>query len=634
MNWKKIGLSLLTALFFSVPTLAAETPLVLTFDACGGISSLTEKSYAADAALGVLPLPSLDGFAFDGWYTKPSGGERVYAQTRAEDVGDTLYAHWSPTETFLNVYNVRTTLTLAVGETAPLVHTVTALDGVSIRTVCTDTDVIDVTENGTVTAVSEGSAEVTVTFVYSGLHYSITSAVIVVGRSAVRVTLYPNGGTSDTEEKTVYYGLPYGQLPTPTRAGYSFDGWYTDPIAGERVSGTDTVERRAAHGLYARWTAFEKRAEGVYVRKDLALDIGEQATVNEWVYADRTLSYVSEDENIASVAQDGLVTAKAVGNTSLDVFDNGEALDGTAVTVSGKKAQTTVYFDAKNAVPDTPYITRPRGERYGVLATLSAQDGFIGWVDARNGTPVLPSDTVKNTAEQTLCAMYSDRKFVDWESDEQTAPCRLVYWGILAPKSETAFGADELPTAAEGFEAVSRLLTLLAERDSAQNDCFVQPAAFSEAASRYADSESPLTFGDACTMALIAIGKTPTDTQKAVSTAKKARLTDTISEKYEADDRLEKKSFTMLLSALFDYIPTDGTVLLGDVNGDGVVNVKDNMMLARFLAGWDGYETIDKKAADLNTDGKVNVKDNMVLARHLAGWDGYETLPYGETDAN
>lgn len=30
---------------------------------------------------------------------------------------------------------------------------------------------------------------------------------------------------------------------------------------------------------------------------------------------------------------------------------------------------------------------------------------------------------------------------------------------------------------------------------------------------------------------------------------------------------------------------------------------------------------------DLNGDGKVNVKDNMILARHLAEWPGYETLP-------
>ncbi len=70
-------------------------------------------------------------------------------------------------------------------------------------------------------------------------------------------------------------------------------------------------------------------------------------------------------------------------------------------------------------------------------------------------------------------------------------------------------------------------------------------------------------------------------------------------------------------------------VVLGDLNGDDKVNVKDNMMLARYLAEWPDYDesTVNLAAADLNGDGKVNVKDNMILARHLAEWPGYETLP-------
>ncbi len=27
-------------------------------------------------------------------------------------------------------------------------------------------------------------------------------------------------------------------------------------------------------------------------------------------------------------------------------------------------------------------------------------------------------------------------------------------------------------------------------------------------------------------------------------------------------------------------------------------------------------------------DGKVTLKDAVILARHLSGWDGYGTLPY------
>ena len=57
----------------------------------------------------------------------------------------------------------------------------------------------------------------------------------------------------------------------------------------------------------------------------------------------------------------------------------------------------------------------------------------------------------------------------------------------------------------------------------------------------------------------------------------------------------------------------------GDVNGDGKVNAADDILLQRYLAGWD--VPIDEKAADVNGDGKVNAADDILLQRKLAGWD-------------
>lgn len=74
---------------------------------------------------------------------------------------------------------------------------------------------------------------------------------------------------------------------------------------------------------------------------------------------------------------------------------------------------------------------------------------------------------------------------------------------------------------------------------------------------------------------------------------------------------------------------TISNVIIGDVTGDGVLTNKDRVYLARYLAGWEGYDesVIDKTAADVNCDGVLTNKDRVYLARHLAGWDGYETLP-------
>ena len=46
------------------------------------------------------------------------------------------------------------------------------------------------------------------------------------------VTFNANGGTVDTASKVVTYTMPYDELPTPTREGYTFKGWYNYTNAG------------------------------------------------------------------------------------------------------------------------------------------------------------------------------------------------------------------------------------------------------------------------------------------------------------------------------------------------------------------------------------------------------------------
>ena len=74
--------------------------------------------------------------------------------------------------------------------------------------------------------------------------------------SAVKVTFAPNGGTLNAgeESKLVQPGSPYGSLPTPTRADYRFDGWFTEKDGGTKVEETTIMSSREAHTLYAHWT--------------------------------------------------------------------------------------------------------------------------------------------------------------------------------------------------------------------------------------------------------------------------------------------------------------------------------------------------------------------------------------------
>ncbi len=61
------------------------------------------------------------------------------------------------------------------------------------------------------------------------------------------------GGNTSVTSKTVTYNERYGELPTPTRAGYKFTGQYTEKDGGTQITASTTVTTTSNHILYAHW---------------------------------------------------------------------------------------------------------------------------------------------------------------------------------------------------------------------------------------------------------------------------------------------------------------------------------------------------------------------------------------------
>ena len=66
-------------------------------------------------------------------------------------------------------------------------------------------------------------------------------------------------------------------------------------------------------------------------------------------------------------------------------------------------------------------------------------------------------------------------------------------------------------------------------------------------------------------------------------------------------------------------------MLIGDVNNNHALDSNDINMLQQYFAG--SLIPIATAVADADEDGVLSRRDIMILARHLAGWEGY-TLPY------
>ena len=129
--------------------------------------------------------------------------------------------------------------------------------------------------------------------------------------AAITVSFNANGGSESLPSQSCIPGEAYGSLPTATRTGYVFAGWFTDGRGGTQVT-TASVVPASATTLYAHWTS-----DGTHNKVQLWADGPHWAETNigadePWDYGyyfwwGDTVGY--RRENNAWVASDGSSSA-------------------------------------------------------------------------------------------------------------------------------------------------------------------------------------------------------------------------------------------------------------------------------------------------------------------------------------
>ena len=214
----------------------------VAFNATGGTVDTGSKAVTYDGTYDGLPMPTLKGHTFKGWYTDVDGGEQVTASTKVQITADqTLYARWTA-----NVYQITYVCNLSgVSNSNPKSYTygnaVTLADlsktGYTFGGWFTDSSC---SEENQVTGI-------TATDIENKTFYAKWTA------NQYTVTFDANKGTVALDSMTVTYGQTYGELPTPTRANYMFLGWFTAATSSVKVEAETKVTRAEDHTLYAQW---------------------------------------------------------------------------------------------------------------------------------------------------------------------------------------------------------------------------------------------------------------------------------------------------------------------------------------------------------------------------------------------
>lgn len=79
--------------------------------------------------------------------------------------------------------------------------------------------------------------------------------VNVYAAKKITVKFNANGGKVTSKAKSVVKNKKYGAMPTPSRSGYCFSGWYTKKSGGKKKTKSSKVTSSKKHTLYAHWIA-------------------------------------------------------------------------------------------------------------------------------------------------------------------------------------------------------------------------------------------------------------------------------------------------------------------------------------------------------------------------------------------
>ncbi|MCL2343393.1 MAG: InlB B-repeat-containing protein [Firmicutes bacterium] len=293
----------------SVTALAKAKKYTVTFDANGGTVKTKIKAVKYGNPYGSLAKnPKRTGYTFLGWFTKKSGGTQVLSTTVfGQKKNVVLFAHWQA-----NQYQVTFNATPSAAVVKALQKkypelkknyyvtpgAIQASGYAHVSSVDFFSNLLQVTfdkkfgklpdqpnwyyndsyQQGVGASVNGTILHFTGWYtkpmgkgvkITSGTKVSFTKNAQLYAdwEPGVGIAFYPNGYSYDNgvwtgaviDGKDVFVikqGAKIGKLPTPTWAGHTFLGWYTDPVGGTKITSSTRPKTPKTGGMnyyFAHW---------------------------------------------------------------------------------------------------------------------------------------------------------------------------------------------------------------------------------------------------------------------------------------------------------------------------------------------------------------------------------------------
>lgn len=392
----------------------------LTFNPNGGTVTPTSKNLEYNSVYGTLPTPTRASdaqytYTFAGWYTAATGGTQVTAATKMAAKDTTVYAHWTSNTRSYTVsyqttygtlnrtsqsvaYNSKGSCTLTMPDnTAEFTYTFvgwyTAANG-------------DGTKVGSELTLETPAIKGTVTYY----------AYVTRSTKSYTHTFNANGGgTVSPATITKAYNTALGTLPTVSRTGYTFVGWFDTSAASGGTQATTTTKVTRTKTWYARWSinsytfTFDKNGgntpSSTTITKEYNTAIGTLPTCTR--NADNTYTYAFAGWFDTSASSGGTQLT-----TSTKVISNKTWYARWTPTYKNY----TVTWDGNGGTPSKSSSSFHYNDALGTLPTATRTGyTFKGWSTSKTGT-VNVNTTTKVTANVTYYAVWTINSYT-WTFD-------------------------------------------------------------------------------------------------------------------------------------------------------------------------------------------------------------------------
>ena len=501
-----------------------------------------------------------------------------------------------------------------------------------------------------------------------------------------QVTFNGNGGTiSGSSTKEVVYGTAYGTLPTATRTGHTFLGWYTASENGKKVDSTTICQDTGM--LYAHWK------KSVYT-VNLDANGGKTNAVSKTVTYDEAYGTFPDVERPGYTFK-GWYTEKSGGN-KVDAKSIVNIAKNHTLYAQWVPLSYELEFDANggtiegNAKQEGLYNTV-----YGKLPAAK-KDGytFLGWFTAKTGGSQITASTLC-TGNLTVYAHWEKdvshvhsytetitKKATCTTNGTKTFKCAcgdayeetIKATGHLHKETRNKKEATETTEGYTGDIYCKDCNTLLEKgktipklEETVDKDA---PIIQAESVQGYAGDEVtiPVTIKQNSGIAGFSYdvnydsSKLQLKKMTAGTVTKEGTFTtngnvvnwyttdnitvngtilnitftilkDTADGKYPVSISLHdgKKNLVNEEGSYVKAAYKAGEVevvsgILGDINGDKDITIADVVLLNRYVLGKASLDSDKKKFADINSDGDVTIGDVVLLNRQVLGKDTPATV--------